>query len=90
MSIPEDMRLRRPTATQGRAIEVLSRAIECLVDSRLGCWEEFNSPAFQEAIQLLSRANREVFAASPEVVPVGERILRWLMEHLRGYGQEQR
>src|SRR5437879_1911678 len=76
--------LRRPTASQGRAIEMLGHAIEYLVDSRLGCWEEFSSPAIQEAIQLLSRANRDVFAASPEVKPAGGRIRRWLMGHLRG------
>ena len=81
---PDEQRLRRPTAAQGRAIEILGHAIEYLVDSRLACWEEFSSPAIQEAIQLLSRANREVFAAAPEVKPAGGRILHWLMDHLRG------
>jgi hypothetical protein len=73
-------RLRRPTATQGRAIEILGRAIEYLVDSRLASADEFCSPAAQEAIQLLSRANREVYLAAPEAKWGGGRLMRWLLD----------
>jgi sulfur carrier protein len=81
---PEQWRPRRLTATQGRALEILGHAIEYLVDSRLACADEFCSPAAQEAIQLLSRANREVYQDAPATAPPGSRIIRWLMQNLLG------
>src|ERR1700722_6826634 len=81
----EPVPMRRLTATQGRAIEILGHAIEYLVDSRLAVADEFCSPAAQEAIQLLSRANREVYLAGPEVRPGRGRVVRWLREYLLGY-----
>jgi hypothetical protein len=83
--MPEPAQLRRPTATQGRAIEILGHAMEYLVDSRLASADEFCSPAAQEAIQLLSRANREVYLAAPEVRPGGGRVVRRLLGYLLGY-----
>jgi hypothetical protein len=55
------------------------------VDSRLAVGDEFCSPAAQEAIQLLSRANREVYLAGPEVRRGGGRVVRWLRGYLLGY-----
>jgi hypothetical protein len=81
---PEQARPRRLTATQGRALEILGHAIEYLVDTRLACADEFCSPAAQEAIQLLSRANREVYQSNPTTAPEGNRIMRWLMNNLLG------
>ena len=81
---PEQVRPRRLTATQGRALEILGNAIEYLVDSRLACADEFCSPAAQEAIQLLSRANREVYQSGPTTALEGSRIMRWLTRHLLG------
>jgi hypothetical protein len=81
----EQVPMRRLTATQGRAIEILGHAIEYLVDSRLAVADEFCSPAAQEAIQLLSQANREVYLAGPEVRPGGGRVVRWLRGYLLGY-----
>jgi hypothetical protein len=81
---PEQVRSRRLTATQGRALEILGHAIEYLVDSRLAYADEFCSPAAQEAIQLLSRANREVYQGAPATAPAGSRIMRWLMQNLLG------
>jgi hypothetical protein len=78
-AVPEPTRLRRPTATQGRAIEILGHAIEYLVDSRLASADEFCSPAAQEAIQLLSRANREVYLTAAEVRPGRGRVVRRLL-----------
>lgn len=82
--VQEPVRLRRPTATQGRAIELLGHAIEYLVDSRLASADEFCSPAAQEAIHLLSRANREVYLAAPEVKSSGGRVMRWLLDVCSG------
>jgi len=83
-TMQEPARLRRPTATQGRAIEILGHAIEYLVDSRLASADEFCSPAAQEAIQLLSRANREVYLAAPEMKSVRGRLVRWLLDVCSG------
>jgi hypothetical protein len=83
-AVQEPVRLRRPTATQGRAIEILGHAIEYLVDSRLASADEFCSPAAQEAIQLLSRANREVYLAAPEMTSGGGRVMRWLLRICSG------
>jgi hypothetical protein len=82
--VQEPAQLRRPTATQGRAIEILGHAIEYLVDSRLASADEFCSPAAQEAIQLLSRANREVYLAAPEMTSGGGRVMRWLLRICSG------
>jgi hypothetical protein len=63
-AVQEPVRLRRPTATQGRAIEILGHAIEYLVDSRLASADEFCSP---------------VYLAAPEVKSGGGRVMRWLL-----------
>jgi hypothetical protein len=81
---PERRRPQRLTATQGRALEILGHAIEYLVDSRLACADEFCSPAAQEAIQLLSRANREVYQDAPMTTAAGSRVIRWLRQNLFG------
>jgi hypothetical protein len=81
---PKQVQRRRLTATQGRALEILGHAIEYLVDSRLACADEFCSPAAQEAIQLLSRANREVYENGPTTALEGGRVRRWLTSVLLG------
>jgi hypothetical protein len=75
--------VRRPTPTQGRALEILGHAIEYLVDSRLARGGEISQE--HEAIQLLSRVNREIFAACPEILPVSARVKRWLAGRLLGH-----
>jgi len=83
LGTPEQLWPGRLTAAQGRALEMLGHAIEYLVDSRLASADEFCSPAAQEAIQLLSRANREVYLTAPAPAPTGGRVMR-LMRALLG------
>jgi hypothetical protein len=69
---------RRPTAQQGRSLELLGHAIEYLVDSQL-CLNHAAHPNDQaEAAQILMRLSREVFAECREVAPTPESILRLL------------
>jgi hypothetical protein len=69
---------RRAGKEQGRALEQLGHSIEYLMDSRLFLISGGSNKAEAEAVRILTRASREVFAACPEVVPVGERIHRWI------------
>ncbi|HWZ50744.1 MAG TPA: hypothetical protein VNW54_04695 [Granulicella sp.] len=80
--------LRRPTPAQGRALEILGHAIEYLVDSRLASAGVLSRTDEQEAIKLLSRLNREIFAECPEILPTGARVKRWLAGRLFGHGSE--
>jgi hypothetical protein len=75
---------RRPTMTQGRALETLGHAIEYLVDSRLDL-EAGASNTDDKASQILMRLSREVFAECREVVPVRRRIKHSLL-HLFATG----
>jgi hypothetical protein len=64
---------RRPTRQQGRALEVLAHAVEYLIDSR-----SFEDAAREPvAIELLKRANRQVFLACRVVESLPERVARW-------------
>lgn len=68
---------RRGSAEQGRALERLGHAVEYLVDSGLFLRDERNQRDEDEAIQILMRLSRAVFAECPEVVPVRRRLGRW-------------
>jgi len=70
---------RRPTAQQGHALELLGHAIEYIADSQLYISPEGESKSESDAIQLLMRLNREVFAECREIVPVRRRLKQRLM-----------
>ena len=65
---------RRGTLEQGFALETLGHAVEYLIDSRLFTPSDAHAQSDQEAIQLLMRMSRAVFAECPEVVPLGRRF----------------
>jgi len=73
---------RRGSIQQGRALETLGHAVEYLVDSRLFQVEDDNQRAEQEAVQILMRASRAVFAECPEVVSLRTRLRRWMQDRL--------
>ncbi len=77
------MVLRRPNREQGQALEILGHALEYLVDSRMFLSKERKTRADGEAIHILSSCSREVFATCPEVVPMRQRIMKWVENHLR-------
>ena len=60
---------RRPTASQGHALEVLGHSIEYLVDQRMRRDAGLSAPADSVAEQVLMRLSREVFAECAKVVP---------------------
>ena len=71
---------RRPTFEQGRALEVLSRAIEYLVDSSMleGAQPETQLTGSKlDAIRILMLLNREVFSECEAIVPLGRRLRQW-------------
>ena len=69
---------RRPTREQGQGLEVLGHALEYLVDTRMFVYREPNTKADAEAIHILSRCSRELFATCAEVVPMRRRVKTWL------------
>lgn len=71
---------RKPTVAQGHALEILSHAIEYLVDSRL--YETWDSPSDAEAVHMLMSCSRAVFADCEEVVSWQQRLQRTLMRRL--------
>jgi hypothetical protein len=60
---------RRPTTSQGHALEVLGHSIEYLVDQRMRRDTGLSAPADSVAEQVLMRLSREVFAECAKVVP---------------------
>lgn len=68
---------RRGSQEQGRALESLGHAVEYLVDSGLFLRDERNQRDEHEAIQILMRLSRAVFAECPEVVPLRRRLEAW-------------
>ena len=70
---------RRPTQTQGQALEKLGHAVEYLVDSRMVLIHEPSTRADAEALDILMRLSRAVFAECEEIVPVGRRLRQWVM-----------
>jgi hypothetical protein len=81
--VPSRIVRRRPDMQQGRALEVLGHSIEYLIDSRMFLVGEPHTPAEADAVQILSRCSREVFATCAEVVPVHQRFKQWAAERLR-------
>jgi hypothetical protein len=67
---------------QAQALEMLSHAVEYLVDSRLFGMNTQPVKDNQEAVQILMRLSRVVFSELPEVAPAGGNVGRWL----RGLG----
>jgi hypothetical protein len=68
---------RRPTMQQGMALERLGHAIEYLVDSRMFLVNEPQNVTETNAVRILSRASREVFATCAVIVPLQHRIKMW-------------
>lgn len=60
---------RRPTMTQGQALEVLGRAIEYLYDSQVYQNSGALSPSDIHAVEILMRLSREVFVECRDVAP---------------------
>lgn len=73
---------RRGNREQGRALEAIGHSIEYLVDSRMFLTRCPPRAAEAEAIQILMRASRAVFAECEVVVPMRGRIRHWVEERL--------
>jgi hypothetical protein len=71
---------RRPSPTQGRALEVLGHAIEYLVDSRLD--ETWDTPADAEAVHILMACSRAVFTECEVILSWQQRIQRAALRRL--------
>ena len=76
---PRRVARRRPSPTQGRALEALGHAIEYLVDTRTFALE----PLDMEAYRILKVASQAVFYECAEVQTLPERVSLWLGHHLR-------
>lgn len=76
---------RRPSQTQGQALEKLGRAIEYLMDSRLALVDEPSTKADAEALDILMRLNRCVFSECEEIVPVRQRLKAWMAARVRAH-----
>ncbi len=76
--------LRRGTLEQGRALEVLGHAVEYLVDSRLFVLDGAVLRSDDEAVQILMRLSRAVFAECPEVVSLRRRLRMWIVDRFAG------
>ena len=74
--------VRRGSREQGRALEALGHAVEYLVDSRLFTLDEAGLQSDSEAIQIMMRLSRAVFAECPEVISLRKRVRMWLVERL--------
>ena len=66
------------------ALEALGHAVEYLVDSRLFDCGDHNYQNEQEAVQILMRMSRAVFAECPEVVSLKRRVGRWVSDQFAG------
>lgn len=81
--------IRRPSPTQGRALEILGHAIEYLMDSYILFASQDGGPGDQKAIEILKRLSLEVFNECPEVVPFRIRLRNWLY-YLLGISKSQK
>jgi len=77
---------RRGSLAQGRALETLGHAVEYLIDSRLFDAGDHNVRVEQEAVQILMRMSREVFAECPEVVSLRRRLRLWVLDRFSSQG----
>lgn len=73
---------RRANPQQGRALETVGHGIEYLVDSRLFLTSGLDDRAEQEAIQIMMRASRAVFADCAEIVPLRRQLGQWFEKRL--------
>ena len=73
---------RRANFQQGRALEILSHAVEYLTDSHMYGIEEPVTPADSEATLILMSLSRSVFSECPEVVSLTQRLRRWISNRL--------
>jgi len=71
---------RRPSPTQGRALEILNHAIEYLVDSRLD--ETWNTPTDAEAVHILMACSRAVFMDCEVILSWPQRLQRAALRRL--------
>ena len=72
--LPYAARMRRIDRSAGRALEILSHAIEYLADEYVHHGGRLaGSEAEVKAMQILMMLNREIYAACPEVPTFGER-----------------
>ncbi|MEK6396648.1 MAG: hypothetical protein V4734_01050 [Terriglobus sp.] len=71
---------RRPSESQGRALELISHAIEHLVDSRLD--ETWDTPADAEAVHMLMACSRAVFLECEVVLSWQQRLQRAAMRRM--------
>lgn len=71
---------RRPSPTQGRALEILNHAIEYLVDSRLD--ETWDTPADAEAVHTLMACSRAVFMDCEVILSWQQRLQRAALQRL--------
>ena len=69
---------RRPTMSQGQALEKLGRAIEYLYDSRVYQKAGELSSNELESVQTLMRLSREVFMQCREIAPEPSGLKFWL------------
>lgn len=76
---------RRPTQTQGQALEKLGHAIEYLMDSRMALTDEPSTKADADALEILMRLNRWVFSECEEIVPVGRRLKAWVLAKVHAH-----
>ncbi len=74
---------RRGNMEQGKALELLGHSVEYLVDSRLFTKDEVEARNDREAVQILMRLSRAVFAECPEVISVRRRLTRWYWRTVR-------
>ena len=70
---------KRLDAVNGRALECLAHAIEYLEDEQYTCTEEKERAGAEQAIAVLKRLNREIFAALP-ALPERRSLLRRLTD----------
>lgn len=71
---------RRPSPTQGRALEILNHAIEYLVDSRLD--ETWDTPADAVAVHTLMACSRAVFMDCEVMLSWQQRLQRAAIRRL--------
>lgn len=64
---------------QGRALETLGHAVEYLVDSQLFEVGGGSNRDDHEAVQILMRLSRAVFAECPEAVSLRRRMRGWFV-----------
>lgn len=74
---------RRADRLQGKSLEKLGHAVEYLMDSRQFQLDPATAKAERDALQILMRSSRAVFAECAEIVPVWERISKHWRRPLR-------